>query len=267
MKKKGIKRMDQEPLFGSTKHDTVKSHIQIPKCVLRQFEVNGRFYIYDVASGIIKRKGHAASFNTKKGYYSSEAEQYLSNNIEGPIGNLLKEIAAIDMSSDNLTEIPYVDKTIKNYIYALLCRDPGMQEKINENSLFYRFFPEQIRNDFSTVAGIETAREQSIFSDYTATLVFNRTNIPFVLPALGICAAHSLGFKNNLIPISPIAAGTLISNTDYEKHVGTYKVLYFSIDDANTIKEINKETIQLQIRTGRGMIVSPSKEILEEALK
>lgn len=243
------------------------SHIQVPKCVLKRFGVKHRFFYYDVEKGIIRNNGHSKSFNTQVGYYSSGTEQYLSDNIETPIGKLLKAIDEMDSSSDAPPVIPNLDRTIKTYIYSLMSRDPGMRDRINRHSVLYQFCPEQSQNVFSAVAGIKISQEKDFFKSHTATLIINRTSTPFLLPVLGFCAAHESGVKYALVPLLPSAAGVLIPNAAYDNYANKGQVPYYLIDNEAVVRDINRETVKVQIRAGCGMIVSPTRTALEDALR
>ena len=62
----------------------IKSHVQQPKLILKQFcNENGELYYYSFTEDTIN-KGHPKTLNTKMGYYSAETESFLSRSIETP---------------------------------------------------------------------------------------------------------------------------------------------------------------------------------------
>lgn len=68
----------------------VKSHIQMPKMLLKRFHnADNHFFYFDVVKRMIGSNGNARSINTESGYYSQEMEDYLRDNIETPLGILL----------------------------------------------------------------------------------------------------------------------------------------------------------------------------------
>lgn len=70
----------------------MNSHIQMPKCVLKQFanEDNVLFY-YNFKDGHIA-KSSAKYINTEKNYYSDEMEMFFNRNIETPFSKVIEEI-------------------------------------------------------------------------------------------------------------------------------------------------------------------------------
>ena len=71
--------------------ESVKSHIQMPKCILKKFQNrNNRLFYYDVKENHIGKNGSANSINTEKGYYSKDTERYLQEKIETPFSKLLR---------------------------------------------------------------------------------------------------------------------------------------------------------------------------------
>ena len=76
----------------------IDSHIQMPKSVLKRFEdKNHRFYYFDVKGGFIGNNGHSGKINTKQGFYSKEAEEFLNKNIEKPFSELFEVIDGISI--------------------------------------------------------------------------------------------------------------------------------------------------------------------------
>lgn len=70
----------------------IKSHVQQPKLILKQFcNENGELYYYSFTEDTIN-KGHPKTLNTKMGYYSAETESFLSRSIETPLGEAIKEV-------------------------------------------------------------------------------------------------------------------------------------------------------------------------------
>lgn len=80
----------------------IKSHVQIPKVILKNFsfredgvnENNKRVkyemvHVLDLSCRIIQ-KANIKSLDTVEGYYSPDMESFLGTNIEGVLGDLMK---------------------------------------------------------------------------------------------------------------------------------------------------------------------------------
>ena len=82
---------------------SVNSHIQMPKCVLRNFMDDQQLlHYYDFQTGTIKQ-GRAASLDTELGYYSQDVEDYLRDNVEAPFGRVMAKVKNI--TKDDVFEI------------------------------------------------------------------------------------------------------------------------------------------------------------------
>ncbi len=105
------------------KKESINSHIQMPKCILKRFEdANHRFCYYDVEKNIIGTGGHAKSLNTQIGYYSLYMEEFFNNNVERPLSDFLKEIDTIDFDKDAILIPTHQKDVICTFIYSLVAR-------------------------------------------------------------------------------------------------------------------------------------------------
>lgn len=245
----------------------VQSHIQMPKCVLKRFENESkRFYYYDVKKGIIGDDGHAKSINTELGYFSQETENYLSNYVEKPFFELLRQIDKIDFDSLPFSVPPETDTLVKRFVYALISRSPLMIDAVNESSLFYQFLPTQNQHDVAAEGGIELAEKLNVFGDYFVTFTLNRTLIPFILPMCGLYNFKFSGIDTVFLPISPQICITLVKNDGSDLFIkdGVRKMLL--VADGSQATWFNKRAFLAQKKTGHGYVVSPDKSALELCL-
>lgn len=125
--------------------ESVKSHIQMPKCILKKFQNrNNRLFYYDVKENHIGKNGLPIQSTPKMGYYSKDTERYLQEKIETPFSKLLKQLSEIDFNSESFILPPSVDICVKSYIYGLIARDPQMVlEADGEIRCFSVFYPKK----------------------------------------------------------------------------------------------------------------------------
>lgn len=165
----------------------VKSHIQMPRCVLKRFEnAKNHLYYYDVEHDFIGTNGHAKSINRQQDYYSADVERYLSDNVEQPFSKVLQFVENVDFDADSFYVNNEFDKSVKTFVHSLFARDPQLLAVIQRKSVFFQFLSEQTRHNFAAIEGMNIAREKGLFSDYVATFTVNKTNTPFVLPICGL---------------------------------------------------------------------------------
>lgn len=155
----------------------VKSHIQMPRCILKRFEKNEKFYYYDVEKKIIGKNGHAKSLNTQYGYYSPDFEEFLSNNIESPIGELLKALDEFDFEQPNFGLSNEFELRTRRLFYSLISRSPSFHNEINNRSDFFRLLNEQDQHDLVVYNGIKIAIEKKLLEEFAVTLTINKTRI------------------------------------------------------------------------------------------
>lgn len=258
--------MKTDPITYAADAISVNSHIQMPRCILKRFEVKGRFYYYDVEKDIFGSKGHSKSHNTEKGYYSRETEQFLSDEIESSLGVILSGIDKTDRQSTYLPVFPDFDTTIKDYLYSLLSRDPQMIRRVRKESVFFQFASEQSQHDIAVTRGILIAREKGLFKEYTAALAVNRTDIPFVLPIFGICSMGMNGFNCLILPLAPFFAGLLAPNAFFSRFSEALSP-YLFIENSSDVRAINRNSARAQLQLGDGSILSSDLVVLEKTLQ
>lgn len=117
------------------------SHIQMPKCVLKQFEIKtganqGKIYYYNFDNKKICL-GCPKTLNTEKDYYGNDAENFLSDEIETPLGQIIKQLkdSLYEEKGFRLNQA-FID-TILNYIYALLAKQSIKLMRRSEKLLIF----------------------------------------------------------------------------------------------------------------------------------
>lgn len=179
----------------------MNSHIQMPKCVLKQFanEDNVLFY-YNFKDGHIA-KSSAKYINTEKNYYSDEMEMFFNRNIETPFSKVIEEIKKPNRVFFDETKV----RSIYNFVNALVARSSIVENQLNTNSSAYQLIPkEQKRNDFRAWFAFNSiCKNGGVIEDCRFTLGVNDSLIPFVLPNSGL---YEFEYGNEVLlnmPITP----------------------------------------------------------------
>lgn len=262
--------MEQYPQLLVTKKNNadselVNSHIQMPKLLLKRFhnEYN-RFFYYDVQKEFIGTNGTSKSVNTEYGYYSPSTEHFLRDHIETPFGKIVAYIEKIDFRQDSFCMTSDFEEVTRNFIYALLARDPETVGEMNKNSIFLQFLPARARHDIAARNGIAFAKKNNVWGEYTLTFTVNCTEIPFVLPLMGIYSYSMNGHSVLNLPISPTKALCLV-HQDYAKRLlhSDGKISMFMINNPEQLKKLNLFAFTAQKRHNWGCIICPQREELE----
>ena len=245
----------------------VDSHIQMPKCILKNF-VNEyqSFYYYDVAESEIKMS-RPKSLNAQNGYYSSRVEHMLQRIVESPLGNILKYVKENDFSEP--IDIPNNFENIAmTYIHSLIARAPHMYETIEKHSIFLQFvssFNETDKHDFAVDTVLEEAKNNSPFENYIITMLVNKTEIPLLLPMGGmysygdfVCAPISLNRAIALVKCNSDLCNKLIDGEQC-------KVLM--VENESVLHQMNRFAIKAEVSHNKQHVVSVDKVLLETYLK
>lgn len=222
---------------------SISSHITIPKVVLRKFVSadDSRFYLIDYSSAphYYIRRGNPKSFNTKKNYYTTEVEEFLSKNVENHINLLLKQ--ASDIHDEVLVQNEIIQNYAFSYLESLIARDKTFHNERAES-------PSEIVLIISRLL----KEKGSVRSKYNASYLVNHSNIPFVLPSNGIVQINETDI---ICPLSPHIALLFYNSID-----NYYKV---AADD-NLIMRINRLAFKQALNNMCLALICNQRSILEK---
>lgn len=243
----------------------MKSHILIPKFLLKKFENEKNFfYCYDVNSGEIK-KGHAKSLNTEENYYSEDTEKFLSNCIENPMSTIIK---AFEKAENKKICLPNnYDSIVINYARALICRGQRIKRSVAKNSISYQFLDEQSKNNYNVNAGLYHAEKEGLFDGYSIELLLNRSDIPLVLPLCGIYECHTKYTTFLVIPVTPIYAFILIPGKSEHFKEAFSPSVHCSEVESDFVMLLNEIAFYTEIDTNKMFVVSNCQKELIRLLE
>ncbi len=249
------------------KSGNVNSHIQMPRFLLARFENKYHsFFYYDVKKGFIGSKGHAKSMNTEYGYYPDEIEKLLSDEIEMPFSQVLKFIEFLDLEKPFFTMTSTDESNIKRFLASLIIRSPLFMDSINKYSVFFQLFSQADQHTLAISQGIMETEKQKVFDRFRVTFTVNKTEKPFILPISGLYTYSLNGYIHVSLPVSPQIAITLIENAGIsfiEKEDITQMYL---ISEEKYVTKLNRFAFREQYKQGFGVVISPTKEALEEVM-
>ena len=249
--------------------DSINSHIQMPKCVFKEFaKENNGFYKYNIQSGIINR-GFPKSTFTEEGYYSDTMEKMLNRFVETPLKKLLdfaRELPTKPLPivlDDEIKEIALV------FVKSLIARSPTLYSAVRKNSFFFQFASQQNQHDIIVNYAMREKKMEELFSKFDLSFMINETSVPFVLPTRGIYEYRINGILCMNVPLNPNCAiffkekGKAIhKSNDGETEI---TILPEGFDDV--ARKINSFALQRQLQDRIGYIVCHQKEVLNSLIK
>ena len=244
----------------------MNSHIQMPRFILKGFEDEKHFlYCYNFELNRVIN-GHSVSLNTEQDYFSDEAEEYLSINMEKPFSDILKFIKGCDFSQSSITLPDDFRKKVLDYTYGLLSRSIAMQRQINMNSIFFQFLSKQNQHDLAAVMGINIGRIDKLLDNFLITIMVNKINIPFVLPISGMCELKYGIVEFICMPVLPKYAIILVKPPIPNFMVENDKIKLWEIVSEDTMNTINKSLFDFEAKRNRRGVVSNNRKLLEDLI-
>lgn len=241
----------------------MNSHILIPKCVLKKFALDGgRLYYFDLKESRIV-SGYAATLNTKEGYYSREIEQFLSANIETPIG---KVIGILKKGYDDLEKTGKIEikistqnfQALKNYVYSLLTRSPNMAKQVKENLIFRKCFSSQNIHDIAFYDGYYLAQNEAFLNEFKLSFIFCEGQNEFVIPMQGYCSYLYGKTECCVVQLTSKIAALFFKGDDVNLGV--------SIVPKEYVDKINAISFEQQIKSDYGFIAAINRTTIEETV-
>ena len=242
----------------------VCSHIQMPKCVLKNFQNEKQtIFYYDFLSSEIKR-GRAKTINTEFGYYSEATERYLRDNIETPFGRIMNLIKEITINPQFRVD-PNTQSITFRFLHALLCRGPEMMVSINKNSIFYQFLSPQEQHDYAVIFGLALADKVRFYDDYFITFSINDSYVPFVLPMQGLYSYTFSQSKYTCLnfPITPKHAITLVHKRHAASFIENRMIKMISVTDPRIAHMLNVRAFMAEKRFNKSYVISNQQKELE----
>ena len=249
----------------------MKSHMQMPKCVLKQFTIKegtlkNKLYLYDFNTKDF-RVSTPDGVNTCEGGYRDEVENELSGKIESPLGRLIAFVKSEEFEKQHFSLSKNLNEAIYNYIYALIARSPQMLQQVKEQSIFSDLYTEQDFRSLTVLMGLITANEENLFKKYTPTFFINNSNEPFILP---LCGAYDMQKSNGeqliQLPITEKVAIRMIDNRFLNNYINDSKLVRLSSSNDKVIQQFNHIAYLVQQRKGNGVLIASNKSALENAM-
>lgn len=240
----------------------MKTHIQIPKCVLKNFRnENNLVFYYDFKNEAIVQKS-PKNINIDYNYFSNDVEKFLNQEFETKLGNLIQwlktEYKNQTICLKDADFKKYVD-IIKKYAYSLIIRSPLFSSEIRNSLIFSFCYTDQQINDFSICEGYKAAQQEDFLKNFYFNIIYIKEECEFILPMDGMCA-YEIGQKdmNIVIFLSPKIA-ILFSNSFCRNNIVNASI--------ESVEKINKLAFLQQKKRGYGFVVASKQETIEKNIR
>ena len=218
----------------------VDSHVQLPKVILKNFRTGDNLYFLDTNNDEIIR-GSARRYNTEFGYYSLFFENYLSNNYESMIEEIINN--ALKFINEEVQTISFKswDNNINKLFFMSTFRSPKQVEEIRKRSLFAKFFTEEDLPE--QIAYIGEEMNENFIKGYRPVPIVNRTEKGIVsLKSLVANLYIDGGVEAMVMPLHPKFAVALVPGNYYEHMLKVQgQQTYILMDKEQEVLKLNRQ--------------------------
>jgi hypothetical protein len=239
----------------------LNSHVQIPKSILKNFayksKKDGLVVDYlDLNDDTIKTE-KIKKLDTIPDYYNEEFERYLSDNIEGPFGDISKKVRDISKKKIDNPKLTLKEiNAVLNFFETSFKRGKFALDLANRTSVT------SILHPISQEELIYTTSR--FFINYFVNIIRNETKIDFVIPRN--CTSISLSKTKDkfhaILPFTPRIALVLIPNEEKPEYITKdKKVRLICINDADILRYYNMSALKTEIEMNNMFIVGNKREL------
>lgn len=245
---------------------TQKSHIQLPRFILKRFmNADGEVFYLDCNDFSIQAKG-PRMLGQEQGYYSSAMEDYLDKNIEDPFGKLVAKVLPFAEGKRKCIRLDAESVEVcKRYITAAMIRSRLALHVFMKGSITAQLFPDQVNHDELVFLGIQNEHGASeLLQSYKLVITVNHTDCMFVVPQNSYFIASSCDMPCVVIPVSPVLAFQLVPQ-DYPAILAEgEECRHCRIHDPATVKIMNIAALKYEYMFNHGFVVSYREQELIE---
>ena len=218
----------------------VDSHVQLPKVLLKNFRTGEYLYFIDTKKNKII-KSSAKNYNTQFGYYSLLFEEYLSNNYENIITEIIEKTLPFVEGKEQFLSFENLNNNVNKLFFMSIFRSPKQVEYINKCSIFSQLFEKGYDSEY--IAYVGEQMKENFIKSYKPILLVNKTEKNIViLKSLVANLFIDGGVEAMIMLLHPKFAIALVPNEYYDKMVKEQgPQTYMLINNELEIKKLNKQ--------------------------
>lgn len=241
----------------------LKSHKQIPKCLLKRFVDKDILYCINTSNNSIFHSS-ASTYNRELGYYSMYFEKYLSYNYENGLGKLIKKIEPFVYDKEENLILEDIYNIIEKMFRMALFRNPRFIESVNSESLSSILIDGGY--DGEHIAMMMEDMNHNFLKDMKIFIMTNKTSMGLITLKSMISNVSINGYQSMILPLDPKFAIMIVPEEYYKNRIGEYGVnSYMTVEDDKILLLLNK-TIYEYAKYYKEDVIGNKKD-LEEVLK
>ena len=201
-----------------------------------------------------------------QGYYSSDMEDFLDEDIEGPFSKLVAKLSPFVEGKRAYVKLTSNDEDVcKCYINAAMSRSKLALDAFMQGSVTAQFFPDQVNHDELVFFGIQNGHAaKDLLKNYKLVITVNETEQMFVVPQNCYYAVSSCGMPCVVIPVSPFLAFQLVPPNYPAIYADGEECRHCRIRDPEYVKIMNIVALKYEYMFNRGFVVSKREQELIE---
>lgn len=233
----------------------MKSHIQMPRLILRNFtDQFHTLHYYDYENDRFG-KCSPKSFYTGQDYYSKDVESFWDKEIESKLGNMIKFLNDTGLF-DGIPVPAEFEEVSRNYVMSLMGRSPFLFDRTNKSSVYLQFLSLQDQHDYTAVEAYNMLKRHGALDSCNIAFLDNRSSEEFILPTGGITQV-----ENHLIcPVTPYKAILLDFADSLED---TRNTIVYTEAGSGIIRKINIEAFEQEMNRDKKFVVATNENLLK----
>ncbi|MDD4210909.1 MAG: DUF4238 domain-containing protein [Clostridia bacterium] len=247
------------------------THKQVPQLLMRGFQhkivvknnngINTTYAVYclDLKTKQIKEE-KIARLDAELDYYAKPIENHLIG-IENKFAKTKEKIAESIKSGKNI-EISKYEKDIKNFLKYCFLRSDQFLKKANEPSRISFLLGRELTHNEVIYWGDKDDFFDKEFKEKFITVMYNKSNIGFILPKCCFYDIVKKGENIIVLPISDKIAILLCDKKDLDSHIFEGKVTIKTINDDEIIKKLNVLALKAEKETDNSFVIAKSEKEL-----
>lgn len=247
--------------------DVKYNHVQVSKFLMKPFshktQDGKQVYYLDLKTGIILEE-KINKLGTMPDYYYPETEEFLANEVESKVGDVLALIkkAAKNIQSIEITEED--DNNIKKLFAYTFLRSDGLKNETVNGSSYLKYLPEKEQIELILKHPNFAIR---LFSDFFSNILINESTVNFVLPHNCVYSISSINKTNNedfnflCMPISLDCCVILIPNKHRDKYIKGNSFYGLSLVSDDIVKDFNNRALASERTNSKRFIIGDRVEL------
>lgn len=218
----------------------VDSHVQLPLTLLKHFRTGDNLYFIDTTKNKII-KSSAKNYNAKFGYYSLAFEEYLSQNYEKIITEIIEKTLPFVNGEEQSIAYKNWNLNVNKLFLMSIFRSPQQIDDINKHSIFSQMFKGSYEQEY--IAFVGERMNENFIKGYKPIPIVNKTKKNIVtLKSLVANMFIDDGIEARVMPIHPKFAIGLIPDKYYNQMINEQGAqTYMLMDNELEIKKLNKQ--------------------------